>query len=84
MPGSRYSDQAVRTQVFTIGAGRKVSAAALGAGWSASSRDRPVAVQLLLVASSPPLAGILGSIVLGATAGHGSGSAQVPAHRRLT
>jgi hypothetical protein len=54
----------VRTQVFTIGAGLKVTASALGAALIGFAAGLPVAAQLLLVASSPLFAGILGTVLL--------------------
>jgi MFS transporter len=61
---SAWSSDAARTQVFTIGAGLKVTAAAAGAllfGWTS---HLAVPVQLLLVAASPLLAGVLGTLLL--------------------
>ena len=59
-----YAARAVRTQVFTIGAGLKVTASALGAALIGFAAGLPVAAQLLLVASSPLFAGILGTVLL--------------------
>ena len=50
---------AVRTQVFTIGAGLKVTASALGAALIGFAAQQPVSTQLLLVSASPLLAGVL-------------------------
>jgi len=61
---TQYATPAVRTQVFTIGAGLKVTASALGAALIGFAAGLPVATQLLLVASSPLLAGILGTVLL--------------------
>ena len=61
---TQYAAPAVRTQVFTIGAGLKVTASALGAALIGFAASLPVATQLLLVASSPLLAGILGTVFL--------------------
>jgi len=61
---TEYADPAVRTQVFTIGAGLKVTASALGAALIGFAAGLPVATQLLLVASSPLLAGVLGAVLL--------------------
>jgi predicted MFS family arabinose efflux permease len=59
-----YSAEAARTQVFTIGAGLKVTASALGAGLIGLVADIPIPAQLLLVASSPLLSGVLGTALL--------------------
>lgn len=55
----RLAPEAVRTQVFTIGAGMKVAAAALGAALIGFAAALPVATQLLLVATPSILAGAL-------------------------
>jgi hypothetical protein len=61
---TRYAPEAVRTQVFTIGAGLKVSASALGAALIGLVTGLPLWALLLLVASSPLLAGVLGTVLL--------------------
>jgi hypothetical protein len=61
---TQYAAPAVRTQVFTIGAGLKVTASALGAALIGFAAHLPVATQLLLVAGSPLLAGVLGAVLL--------------------
>jgi hypothetical protein len=61
---TQFAAPAVRTQVFTIGAGLKVTASALGAALIGFAAGLPVAAQLLLVASSPLFAGILGTVLL--------------------
>jgi MFS family permease len=61
---ARYAAEAVRTQVFTIGAGLKVSASAVGAAVIGLLADLPTGTQLLLVAASPLLAGLLGTTLL--------------------
>jgi hypothetical protein len=61
---TQYAAEAVRTQVFTIGAGLKVTATALGAALIGPFTDLPVWALLLLVASSPLLAGVVGTLVL--------------------
>ncbi|HEY9376830.1 MAG TPA: MFS transporter, partial [Jiangellaceae bacterium] len=61
---TQYAAPAVRTQVFTIGAGLKVTASALGAALIGFAAGLPVATQLFLVASSPLLAGVLGAVLL--------------------
>jgi hypothetical protein len=55
---NRLSAESVRTQVFTIGAGMKVAAAALGAGLMGFAAHLPAGAQLLLVAASPIIAGV--------------------------
>ena len=59
-----YAAERVRTQVFTIGAGLKVSASALGAALIGFATHLPVPTQLLLVASTPLLAGVAGTVLL--------------------
>jgi hypothetical protein len=61
---THYAAEDVRTQVFTIGAGLKVSASALGAALIGFATPLPVSAQLLLVASSPLLAGVLSVVLL--------------------
>jgi hypothetical protein len=61
---TQYSAEAVRTQVFTIGAGLKVTASAIGAALIGLVTALPIWAQLLLVASSPLLAGVLGTMLL--------------------
>jgi hypothetical protein len=61
---TQYGAPAVRTQAFTIGAGFKVTASALGAALIGFAAGLPAATQLLLVASSPLLAGVLGTVLL--------------------
>ena len=61
---TQYARPAVRTQVFTIGAGLKVTASALGAALIGFAAGLPAATQLLLVAGSPLLAGVLGTVLL--------------------
>lgn len=61
---THYSAEAVRTQVFTIGAGTKVTASAIGAASIGFLSGIPTGAQLLLVAGSPLLAGILGTLAL--------------------
>jgi hypothetical protein len=65
---TQYAAAGVRTQVFTIGAGLKVTASALGAALIGFAAGLPAAAQLLLVASSPLFAGILGTVLLTAGA----------------
>ena len=61
---SQYAAEAYRTQVFTIGAGLKVTASALGAALIAPLTGLPVWVLLLIVSSSPLLAGLIGTLLL--------------------
>ena len=61
---TQYAAPAARTQIFTIGAGLKVTASALGAALIGFAAGLPPATQLLLVASSPILAGTLGAFLL--------------------
>jgi hypothetical protein len=61
---TQYAAEALRTQVFTIGAGLKVSASALGAALIGPLTDLPIWALLLLVSSSPLLAGVLGTLLL--------------------
>ena len=56
--------EAARAQVFTISAGLKTTAAAAGAALGGAVAGFAAPVQLLLVAGSPLLAGLLGSLVL--------------------
>ena len=61
---TQYAAPTVRTQVFTLGAGLKVTASALGAALIGFATGLPVGTQLLLVASSPLLAGVFGTALL--------------------
>jgi hypothetical protein len=61
---SQLAPEAVRAQVFTIGAGLKVTAAALGAALIGLASQQTTSAQLLLVAASPILAGVLAVPVL--------------------
>lgn len=61
---THYAAEAVRTQVFTIGAGLKVTASALGAALIGPLTNLPIWALLLLVASTPLLAGVLGTFLL--------------------
>jgi len=62
---SQLAAEAIRTQVFTVGAGLKVAAAALGAGLLGLASHLPASAQLLLVAASPIVAGTVGGVLLG-------------------
>ena len=53
-----------RAQVFTISAGMKTTAAAAGAALAGTIAHLPLSHQLLMVASSPILAGALGGLAL--------------------
>ena len=57
---TRYAPAPVRTQVFTIGAGLKVAAAAAGALGLGYAATLPIATQLLMVAGTALLAGTIG------------------------
>jgi len=63
---TQQADESVRTQVFTIGAGLKVTASAVGAALIGLAAPRPGSVQLLLAAGSPLLAGgvAIGALLL--------------------
>ena len=56
--------KAARAQVFTISAGVKTTAAAAGAALGGAITHLPAPAQLLLVASSPLLAGLVGALAL--------------------
>ena len=56
---SELAPKLVRAQVFTIGAGLKVTASALGAGLIGFAGHQEARTQLLLVAASPIVAGLL-------------------------
>jgi hypothetical protein len=73
----RYAPAAVRTSVFTIGAGLKVTASAAGAALFGLATGLPVPAQLLLVAASPLLAGALGTLLL-VGRGDARGRARLP------
>ena len=59
-----HAPEAARAQVFTISAGLKTTAAAAGAALGGAIAGLSAPVQLLLVASSPLLAGLVGALVL--------------------
>ncbi|WP_433261450.1 MFS transporter [Micromonospora vinacea] len=61
---SQLAAEAVRTQVFTIGAGLKVAASAIGVGLLGLATDLPASAQLLVVAAFPIVAGIAGGVLL--------------------
>jgi hypothetical protein len=61
---NQLAADAIHTQVFTIGAGLKVAASALGAGLMGFAAHLPASAQLLLVAASPIVAGITGGVLL--------------------
>jgi hypothetical protein len=63
-PFTSASCSKVRTQVFTVGAGLKVRASGLGAAPIAGLSGLPIWSQLLLIAASPFLAGVVGSLLL--------------------
>jgi hypothetical protein len=61
---NQLAPEAIRTQVFTIGAGLKVAASALGAGLIGLAAHLPGSDQLLIVAASPIVAGMAGGVLL--------------------
>ncbi|MBM0232785.1 MFS transporter [Micromonospora sp. STR1_7] len=61
---NQLAAEAIRTQVFTIGAGLKVAAAAIGAGLMGLAAHLPASAQLLLVAAFPIVAGMAGGVLL--------------------
>ncbi|MEW2144372.1 MFS transporter [Micromonospora vinacea] len=61
---SHLAAEATRTQVFTIGAGLKVAASAIGVGLLGLAADLPASAQLLVVAAFPIVAGLAGGILL--------------------
>jgi hypothetical protein len=56
--------ETIRTQVFTIGAGLKTAASALGAGLMGFAAHLPSSTQLLLIAAPPIIAGMTGGVLL--------------------
>jgi hypothetical protein len=61
---NQLAPEAIRTQVFTIGAGLKVATSALGAGLMGLAAHLPGSAQLLFVAASPIVAGMAGGVLL--------------------
>ncbi|RQW99640.1 MFS transporter [Micromonospora inaquosa] len=61
---NQLAAEAIRTQVFTIGAGLKVAASAIGAGLLGLAAPLSASAQLLLVAAFPIVAGIAGGLLL--------------------
>ncbi|MFI6234914.1 MFS transporter [Micromonospora sp. NPDC050784] len=61
---SHLAAEAIRTQVFTIGAGLKVAASAIGVGLLGLATDLPASAQLLVVAAFPIVAGMAGGVLL--------------------
>jgi MFS family permease len=60
----RWAPAAARTQVFTLGAGAKITFTAAGSALAGLAAGWPSPVQLLLVAACPVLAGAAGAAVL--------------------
>jgi predicted MFS family arabinose efflux permease len=60
----RHAPAAVRAQVFTLGAGAKITAAAAGAALAGAAAGLPGAVQLALAGTPAVLAGLLGTHTL--------------------
>jgi MFS family permease len=67
-----HAPDAVRAQVFTLGAGMKITAAAVGVATAGALAHAATATQLLLTAACPLLAGAVGALVLSVshTGGH--------------
>ncbi|MEU1241286.1 MFS transporter [Micromonospora parva] len=61
---NQLADETIRTQVFTIGAGLKVAASAIGAGLLGLAAPLSASAQLLLVAAFPIVAGIAGGLLV--------------------
>jgi MFS family permease len=59
-----HAPDELRAQVFTLGAGLKTTAAAAGAALAGTIAHAPSTTQLLLLASSPVLAGGIGAFLL--------------------
>lgn len=60
-----FAPERVRSQVFTLGAGVKITAAAAGAALAGLVAEMPSSGQLLLVGACPVLAGLAGAAWLG-------------------
>jgi MFS family permease len=71
-----HSPDSARAQVFTLGAGLKITAAAVGVTAAGALAQAPTVTQLLLIAACPLLAGAVGALLLcvgrtvGRTVGH--------------
>lgn len=61
---NQLADEGIRTQVFTVGAGLKVGASAVGAGLLGLAAHLPASTQLLVVAAFPIVAGVAGGVLL--------------------
>jgi MFS family permease len=59
-----HAPDAVRAQVFTLGAGLKITAAAVGVATAGALAHAATATQLLLTAACPILAGAVGAVAL--------------------
>jgi hypothetical protein len=59
-----HAPGAVRAQVFTLGGGLKITAAAVGVAMAGALANAATATQLLLTAACPVLAGALGALAL--------------------
>ena len=68
-----HSPDGARAQVFTLGAGLKITAAAVGVAAAGALAQVPTATQLLLSAACPLLAGAVGALLL--RVGHTGGRA---------
>jgi MFS family permease len=73
----RFAPEHLRSQVFTLGAGLKITAAAAGSALGGMAAALPSSTQLVLVAGWPMLAGVGGAVVLHRSSA--SGAAEVPA-----
>jgi hypothetical protein len=67
-----HSSETARAQVFTLGAGLKITAAAVGVTVAGTLAQTPTATQLLIAAACPLVAGAVGGLLLtvGPTVGH--------------
>jgi hypothetical protein len=67
-----HAPEAVRAQVFTLGAGLKITAAAAGVATAGTLAHAATATQLLLTAACPIVAGAVGALALSVshTGGH--------------
>jgi MFS family permease len=75
-----HTPDTARAQVFTLGAGLKITAAALGVVIAGAIAEIPTATQLLISAACPLLAGALGALLL--RVGHTGGMPRQNRRRR--
>jgi MFS family permease len=64
MTRQRFAPEHARSQVFTLGAGLKITAAAAGSALAGLAAGLPSATQLLLLAACSVLAGVGGAVIL--------------------